>query len=184
MWRRRSGATFVSGEAGRMTPSLAEFFAPRSIAVVGASREPGKVGHAVFGNLLAGGYTGRVYPVNPSAGEILGHAAYPSLSAISGVVDLAVIVVPAVSAPAIVEECGRLGIPAAIVISAGFRESGPEGAALERALVSAARAGGVRLLGPNCLGLIAVNPLAYAVAGMRAALHGGAAPSGTVLVES
>jgi acetyltransferase len=136
---------------------LREFFTPRAIAVVGASRDTGKVGHAVFANLLSGGFAGPVYPVNAAAPEILGHPAYPSLEALPGPVDLAVVVVPAAAAIGVVEECGRLGIRAAIVISAGFRESGPAGAALERRLLDAARAGGVRILGPNCLGLIATR---------------------------
>lgn len=136
---------------------LTEFFAPRGIAVVGASRDPKKVGHAVFANLLAGSYSGPVYPVNPSADDVLGHPTYPSLSALPPHVDLAVVVVPAAVASAVIQECGTNGIGAAIVISAGFRETGPAGAVLERELVSAAREGGVRLLGPNCLGLIATR---------------------------
>ena len=136
---------------------LREFFTPRAIAVVGASRDTGKVGHAVFANLLSGGFTGPVYPVNAAAPEILGHVAYPSLEALPGPVDLAVVVVPAAVSIGVIEQCGRLGIHAAIVISAGFRESGPAGAALERRLLEAARAGGVRILGPNCLGLIATR---------------------------
>jgi len=136
---------------------LAEFFAPRSIAVVGASRDPGKVGHAVFANLLDGGFGGAVFPVNPSAPEILGHRSYPSLSAIPEPVDLAIVVVPARFGPDVIAECGTLHIPAAIVISAGYRETGPAGAALERELIAQAKAGNVRILGPNCLGLIATN---------------------------
>ncbi len=136
---------------------LAEFFTPRSVAVVGASRDPGKVGHAVFANLLDGGFPGAVYPVNPTASEILGHPAFATLTALPERVDLAVVVVPAHVASAVIVECGTLGIPAAIVISAGFRETGPAGAVLERELVSAAREGGVRILGPNCLGLIATR---------------------------
>jgi acetyltransferase len=136
---------------------LEAFFAPRSIAVVGASRDEAKVGHAVFANLLAGGFVGAVYPVNPRDGAILGHRAFASLADLPEVVDCAVVVVPAAAAVEVVKQCGALGIPAAIVISAGFRESGPEGAALERELLAAARVGGVRILGPNCLGLIATR---------------------------
>jgi acetyltransferase len=134
---------------------LTEFFAPRGIAVVGTSRDPKKVGHAVFANLLAGDYSGPVYPVNPSAPDVLGHPTFASLSVLPSQVDLVVVVVPAAIASGVIRECGMLGIPAAIVISAGFRETGPAGAILERELVSAAREGGVRVLGPNCLGLIA-----------------------------
>ncbi|MHB1323057.1 MAG: acetate--CoA ligase family protein [Coriobacteriia bacterium] len=136
---------------------LTGFFAPRSIAVVGASRDPGKVGHAVFANLVAGGYPGRLHPINPAASEVLGHAAYPALADIPEQVDLAVVVVPASACVAIIAECAALRIRSAIVISAGFRETGPSGAALERELMRTAREGGVRILGPNCLGLIATN---------------------------
>lgn len=136
---------------------LTEFFAPRSIAVVGASRDRGKVGHAVFQNLLAAGFGGAVYPVNPSASEVLGHPAYPSLTDIARPVELAIVAVPAEACVGVIAECARLRIPAAIVISAGFREAGPEGAALERELLKAARGGNVRVLGPNCLGLIATE---------------------------
>jgi len=111
---------------------LAEFFAPRSVAVVGASREAGKVGHAVFANLLEGGFSGPIYPVNPSAPDVLGRTAYATLAELPERVDLAVVVVPACAVPDVISECARLGIPAAIVISAGFRETGPAGAALER----------------------------------------------------
>lgn len=136
---------------------LAEFFAPRSVAVVGASREAGKVGHAVFANLLEGGFSGTIYPVNPSAPDVLGRTAYATLAELPERVDLAIIVVPASVVPGVIAECAQLGIPAAIVISAGFRETGPAGAALERELMAAAREGGVRILGPNCLGLIATR---------------------------
>ena len=91
---------------------LAEFFTPQSVAVVGASRDPGKVGHAVFANLLQGGFEGPVYPVNPSAPDVMGQTAYPSLSALPAVVDLAIVVVPAARATEVIAECGTLGIPA------------------------------------------------------------------------
>lgn len=136
---------------------LERFFAPRSIAVVGASRDPGKVGHAVLANIIAAGFDGAVYPVNPTAPEILGLTAYPDLSALPEVPDLVLVVVPAAAAPAVIAECGVRGITAAVVISAGFRESGPAGAALERELMARARDAGVRILGPNCLGLIATR---------------------------
>ncbi|MDZ4654597.1 MAG: acetate--CoA ligase family protein [Coriobacteriia bacterium] len=136
---------------------LEEFFSPRSVAVVGVSREEDKVGHIVFDNLRTGGFTGDVYPVNPSADEIHGVHCYPSVTAIDGNVDLAVIVVPARFTQGVVAECGEKGIRAVIVISAGFKETGLAGAALESALVETARSYGIRLLGPNCLGLIAAH---------------------------
>lgn len=136
---------------------LEELFSPRSIAVVGVSREKGKVGHAVFDNLLAGGFDGPVYPVNPSAVQVHGRRCYASVADLPTPVDLAVVVVPAAAAPSVIEECGQAGIKAAVVISAGFRETGPEGAALERQLVEACRAHRIRLLGPNCLGVISTE---------------------------
>ncbi|HSQ21730.1 MAG TPA: acetate--CoA ligase family protein, partial [Coriobacteriia bacterium] len=136
---------------------LEEFFTPRSVAVVGASRDEAKVGHAVFANLLAGAFQGPVYPVNPAGGVILGHDAYASLEDLPSTPDLVVIVVPAHRVPGVIEQCGRVGTKAAIVISAGFRETGPEGAALERELMALARTHGVRILGPNCLGLISTR---------------------------
>lgn len=153
---------------------LEGFFKPRSVAVLGAAREEGKVGHIVFDNLLAGGFAGPVYPVNPKAAEIHGHTTFPTLSAIPQPPDLAVIVVPAVAVPAAVRECGELGISAAIVISAGFKESGPEGGVRERELIEVARENGVRILGPNCLGLISSE------ASLNASFAVGMPPPGTI----
>ena len=134
---------------------LGGFFAPRGVAVIGASRDPAKVGGAVLANILDAGFEGSVYPVNPHAEEILGLRSYATIADVPDPVDLAIIVVPATSSVDAVRDCGIRGIHSAIVISAGFRESGPGGAALERELVAAACAGDVRILGPNCLGLIA-----------------------------
>ena len=123
--------------------------------VVGVAREPGKVGHFVFRNLLDGGFAGTIWPVNPRADEILGHKCYPNVSSLPGTPDLAIIAVPAVLVPGVITDCGAAGITSAVVLSAGFKETGPAGARLERELVEAATAGGVRLLGPNSLGLVA-----------------------------
>ena len=131
------------------------FFAPESIVVVGVAREPGKVGHFVFNNLLEGGFSGSVWPVNPHADKILGHQCYASVDALPGVPDLAVIAVPAVAVSDVIAQCGRAGIRSVVVLSAGFKETGPAGARLERELVVAATAGDVRVLGPNSLGLVA-----------------------------
>lgn len=133
---------------------LEEFFAPRSVAVVGVSRDENKVGHAVFDNLLSAGFDGPVYPINRSGGSVHGHRCLRSVRELPQPVDLAVVVVPARETITVVEECGEVGIPAVVVISAGFRETGREGAALERQLVEATRRNGIRLLGPNCLGII------------------------------
>ncbi len=136
---------------------LEEFFSPGSVAVVGVSREEGKVGHYIFDNLLAAGFAGDVYPVNPRAADIHGHLCYPNVSAIPARVDLAIIVVPAPAVAPVIEECGQRGISAVVVISAGFKETGPEGAALERDVLAAASRHGIRILGPNCLGVISTS---------------------------
>ncbi len=132
--------------------------APRSVAVIGASRDRHSVGHAVLRNLLLHEFVGPVYPVNPSADHVGGVRAVASLDEIDGSVDLAVVVVPAASVPSAIEDCGRKGVKAVIVISAGFAESGPEGEALSAATLRAARRFGIRLLGPNCLGVINTDP--------------------------
>jgi len=132
---------------------LNAFFSPRSVVVVGAAREPGKVGRVVFDNLLAS-FNGPVYPVNPKAHEIEGHRCFSSISDVGKLIDLVVIAVPARHARNVIEEAGRLGAKAAVVISAGFKETGIEGVRLEQALVETAAAYGLRLLGPNCLGLM------------------------------
>ena len=138
--------------------AVRRLLSPGSVAVIGAGREPTGVGHAVLRNLLAHDFNGPVYPVNPHAPHVGGVRAVASVGDIDGAVDLAIVVVPAAEVPGIVEECGRKGVQAVIVISAGFAESGPEGAALSEATLRAARRFGVRLLGPNCLGVINTDP--------------------------
>lgn len=135
---------------------LKYFFEPKSIAVIGASANPEKLGHAVVKNLVDGGYsrTGKVYPINPGAGEILGLQAFPSVLDVPDSIELAVIVIPYPHVPASLRQCGEKGIPAAIIISAGFREAGMEGLERERELVQIAQEYGIRLIGPNCLGVI------------------------------
>ncbi|MBN1179272.1 MAG: acetate--CoA ligase [Anaerolineae bacterium] len=130
------------------------FFSPSSIAVIGASRDPDKLGYAVLSNLKEGNFPGTIYPINPKADEILGLKAYPSVAEIPGPVDLAVVVIPYPFVPAVLEECGKKGVPGAVVISAGFREAGREGLERERELIEIAKRHGIRLIGPNCLGVI------------------------------
>ena len=115
---------------------LSAFFNPKSIAIIGASRDPEKLGHAVLANLIAGGYPerGSLYPINPGADEIQGYKAYPSVLDVPGPIDLAVVVIPYPYVPGVLRECGQKKIPAAVVISAGFREAGQEGAEREREL--------------------------------------------------
>lgn len=129
-------------------------FEPESIAVVGAAREESKVGHVVVRNLISSGFEGKIYPVNPKADEILGLKCYPSLSAIPNKVDLAIIVVPNVLVPKIMEDAGQKGVRSAIIITSGFKESGKEGAELEKKVGEIGRKYGINILGPNCLGLI------------------------------
>ncbi len=132
--------------------------APRSVAVVGASRARGSVGHAVLRNLLQHEFAGPVYPVNPATDHVAGVRAVPDLAAIDGPVDLAVICVPAAVVPEVVEDCGRHDVRAVIVIASGFAEAGADGEALSDATLLAARRFGVRLLGPNCLGVVNTDP--------------------------
>jgi acetyl coenzyme A synthetase (ADP forming)-like protein len=133
---------------------LDEFFKPGSVAVVGASRDPNKLGYQVVANLLDGGFPGRILPINPKAEVIRGLRAYASILDVLDAVDLAVIVIPHAYVASALEECGRKGVRAAIVISAGFREAGREGLEEELKLVEIARTHGMRLVGPNCLGVI------------------------------
>jgi len=138
--------------------TLKALFAPRSVAVIGASTKPDSLGRVVFKNILFYGYTGVVYPVNPKAHSILGVKAYPSVLDIPDEIDLAVIIVPAAAVAQVLDECGRKGVRAAVVISAGFKEIGEEGARREAELQQVARRYGIALLGPNCLGIINTDP--------------------------
>jgi acetyltransferase len=131
---------------------------PRSIAVVGASRQFGSIGHEVVSNLLRSGFTGPVYPVNPRASSVKSIKAYPSVASIPDPVDLAVIAVPKQLVVPAAEECGRKGIAGLVVISAGFREVGGAGAEREQELLSVVRRYSMRLIGPNCLGVLNAEP--------------------------
>ncbi len=133
-------------------------FKPRSVAVLGASNREGSVGRALFANILFNGYTGVVYPVNPKAKSVLGVKTFPSILDIDDEIDLAILIVPAVTVPAVLAECGQKKVKGAIVISAGFKELGPTGAALEQAVRERARTWGIRLIGPNCFGMINTSP--------------------------
>jgi len=135
---------------------LAPFFKPASVAVIGASTNPEKLGYAVVKNLIDGGYsqTGKVFPINLNAREVLGFPAYPSVLDVPDPIDLAVVVIPYEHVPDTLRTCGEKGIPAAVVISAGFREAGREGLERELELIEIAREYGIRLIGPNCLGVI------------------------------
>lgn len=138
--------------------NLRYILSPRSIAVVGASTREDSVGRAVFSNILFSGYTGIVYPVNPKARGILGVRAYRSVWDIPGEVDLAVVIVPSVAVPGVMEECGEKGVKGAVIITAGFKEVGKEGAELEEKVKAASRKHEISLIGPNCLGIINTDP--------------------------
>ena len=133
---------------------LSAFFQPASVALVGATEAPASVGRALFSNLSGGGFAGKLYPVNPKHPTILGSQAWPSLGAIPGPVDLAVIATAAHTVPGIVRECVAKQVKAAIIISAGFREIGEAGFELETAIRQEANQGKLRIIGPNCLGLM------------------------------
>ncbi|HEY7650873.1 MAG TPA: acetate--CoA ligase family protein [Methylomirabilota bacterium] len=137
-----------------MTPALAPFFEPRSVAIIGASRNPSKVGGSVLANLIAGGFTGRIVPVNVQAETVQGLRAIPSILAAAQPVDLAVITVPAAQVLAALKDCVARGVGGAIVISAGFRETNEEGREREAALRAWLAGQPIRVLGPNCLGWI------------------------------
>jgi acetate---CoA ligase (ADP-forming) len=136
--------------------SLDAIFSPQSVAVIGASSTPGKVGHDIFENILRGGYTGTLYPVNPKAKSILSVRAYPGILDIPDEVDLAMIILPPSAAQAAVEDAIKKGVKGIVIVSAGFREVGAEGLGIENRIVSLCRDAGVRVVGPNCLGVI--NP--------------------------
>ncbi|UCF16472.1 MAG: acetate--CoA ligase family protein [Phycisphaerales bacterium] len=131
------------------------FFNPKSVAMVGVSQHKGKVGYEMLANMLAAGYEGEIFPVNPGTDTIQGLKCYPDLMSIGRVPELVVIVVPARIVPAVMRQCAKLKVKSVIVITAGFKEVGKEGAELEEEVVQIAKRAGIRLIGPNCLGVIA-----------------------------
>jgi acetyltransferase len=133
---------------------LDSIFSPKVVAVIGATENRGSVGRTVFQNLGRGGFDGVVYPVNPKRGSVLSVKAYPNIASIPEKVDLAVICTPAKSAPGLIQECIKAGVPGAVIISAGFKETGAEGVKLEQQILSDARKAGMRIIGPNCLGVM------------------------------
>jgi len=137
-----------------MTNSLTPFFHPQGIAIVGASSHPEKLGYGVARNLFKSGYGGAVHLVNPKGGKIFECEMVEGNDDIPDPVDLAVLVVPPKYAPATMRACGERGIKATILVSGGFRETGEEGAKLENETLKVAREYGIRMIGPNCIGLI------------------------------
>lgn len=133
---------------------LTPLFSPNSIAMFGASERKNSVGEVVFRNLLSAGFKGGIYPINPKHDKVQGQKAYKTIEAIGKPVDLAVVATPAKTIPAIVEACGQHGVKTMVILSAGFRETGPAGRRLEERVVEVAKEFGIRFIGPNCLGLI------------------------------
>ena len=131
-----------------------ELFNPESIAIIGASSDPAKIGNMVLRNLIASGYSGTIYAVNSKGGEALGYTFFKSILEIKDKVDMAVITIPSTAVPAAMEELGKKCVPAAVIISAGFKETGAEGTELELRVGRIAKNYGIRVLGPNCLGLL------------------------------
>ncbi|HYC46200.1 MAG TPA: acetate--CoA ligase family protein [Burkholderiales bacterium] len=156
--------TAQSLEPGK-TPALDRLFNPRGIAVVGATSDLTRSGGQTIAALKSYGYTGGIYPVNPNRAEIAGLRCFRSLAHIDGDCDVAVIARPAAQVPGVMDECGARGIRYAVVIGAGFRESGPEGAQIEADMLARARAHGIRFVGPNGLGLVNVHANVYAAFG-------------------
>jgi acetyltransferase len=154
--------------------SLKTFFKPQSVALIGATEKAGSVGRTILSNLISSPFGGTVYPVNPRRPSVLGIQSHPNVASIPEQVDLAIIVTPPKSIPGIIEECGEAGVPTAVVISAGFKEVGPEGAQLELDLVAKAREYGMRVIGPNCLGVM--SPMS----GLNATFAAGMANKGRV----
>jgi len=135
-------------------PDIAPIFEPKSLAIIGASENPGSLGTVIFANAIDAGFSGPIFPVNPHHRSVQGRKCFASVGDIEAPVDLAVIVTPAAAVPGILEECGTQGIRAAVVLSAGFREVGESGKALEAAALKAARQHSIRFIGPNCLGVM------------------------------
>lgn len=149
---------FEEREARAAAAAVRTFLAPRSVAVIGASRDPASIGGRLFANLIRGNFAGAVHPVNPKAAAVQGVRAYPSVLDVPGPVDVAFVVVPAAAVLEVAEECARKGVRGLVVISAGFGETGGEGRERERRLLEICRRAGMRLIGPNCMGIVNTDP--------------------------
>src|SRR3712207_1868079 len=165
--KRSKSADPAHDVLGYERQQLDAIFHPETVAVIGATERPGSVGRTIMWNLVSSPFGGTVFPVNSRRPNVLGIKAYPSVSEVPQKVDLAVIVAPAPAVPEIITECVEAGVEGAIIISAGFRETGPEGAELERRALEEARRGPMRVVGSNCPG--GMNP----INGLHATLAGG-----------
>ncbi|HYA10247.1 MAG TPA: acetate--CoA ligase family protein [Thermoplasmata archaeon] len=162
------------------SPELDELFRPSSVAVVGASNRPDKVGTTLFRNILFGGFKGVAYPVNPSWKSVSGVRCYPDVQSLPEAPDLGVVIVPAAHVAATVDELGRAGARGAVIVSAGFREVGEAGAALEAEVVARAEAHHMSLVGPNCFGVFNTDPLV----GLNATFSESLPPAGNIAFVS
>ena len=138
--------------------NLKSLISPSSVAVFGASNRVGSVGNAVITNILYGGFSGRVFPINPSSDTILGMRCYSSILDIEHHIDLAIIITPSEIVPHVMEECGKKGVKTTIIISAGFKEIGEQGKVLEESIKRVAKNYGMQIVGPNCIGIINTDP--------------------------
>ena len=173
--KRQAYREHIAGSAG-----VRRIFYPRSVAVIGASRDPDRVGGKVFRNLLFAGFRGVIFPVNPKTTSVGGVLSYPTVEHVPGDVDLAVIVVPAAQVLEVIEQCARKGVIGVIIISAGFSESGPGGSERQRLLREKALAYGMRVIGPNCLGIMNTDP----EVSLNAAMAGLMPQRGSVSISS
>jgi len=153
-WRSHSASRSQHAAHESMKP----IFEPRSIAVIGAGRRPGQLGHEIVSNLRHSGFTGELFVVNPKAAEIEGVISYPSLSEIPSAIDLAIVVVPASEVERVIDDCVSKNVRGVVVITAGFAETGQLGRDAERRLLDKVRAAGMRMVGPNCMGVINTDP--------------------------
>src|SRR5918998_1636797 len=154
--KKRKNADPAHDVLGYERLPLDAIFRPETVAVIGATDRPGSVGRTIMRNLVSNPFGGTVFPVNGRRQNVLGIKAYPSISDVPARVDLAVVAASAPAVPQIITECVEDGVEGAIIISAGFRETGPKGAELERQILEEARRGRMRIIGPNCLG--GMNP--------------------------
>jgi acetyltransferase len=176
--KRSKSADPAHDVLGYERQQLDAIFRPETVAVIGATERPGSVGRTIIWNLVSSPFGGTVFPVNARRPSVLGIKAYPSISDVPAKVDLAVIVAPAQAVPGIIRECVDAGVDGAVVISAGFRETGPEGAELERRVLEEARRGRMRVVGPNCLGVMKPPT------GLNATFAGAVARAGNVALLS